>query len=289
MARFTCDFISYTLLRAVDITVIIPSPTIPEALTLQMQEDNDHKNGKGKTTLDDPEHLCGKGQRLPDFPSHKNDNKYPVLYLLHGMGNNHATWIEYTNIEVFAEEQNIAVVMLSAENKSYINHEGGDRYFDFIEEELPEFVKGMFPISARKEDTYIAGLSMGGYGALIHGLSHPEKYQAVGAFSAAAPFNPYKLIGEERDMPKEYTPEYLIQSLKAEQFPSMFMSCGDEDPNCTGDYSLAMLMKKQGAEVTWISEPGYRHEWRFWNKTVEEFLDFLPRTDFYVGLGKRKI
>ena len=156
MAKFQCNVISYTLKRTVDITVVIPTPTIPDSM------------GMGGNT-----------------PSHVPEAKYPVLYLLHGMGNNHATWSGYSNVEFFAEERNIAVVMISGENKAYINHEGGDQFYDFVAEELPQFVKAMFPISDRVEDTYIAGLSMGGYGTLVHAFSHPERFAAYGSFSGA--------------------------------------------------------------------------------------------------------
>ena len=65
------------------------------------------------------------------------------------------------------------------------NAEYGENYYDFIQKELPEFITSNFPISSRREDTYIAGASMGGYGALAHALGHPESYCAVGAFSPA--------------------------------------------------------------------------------------------------------
>ena len=119
MAKFICNFISYSLKRAVDITVIIPSVTFPEA--------------------------CGDGNVKGAGPKHGKMEKYPVIYLLHGVGNDHATWNSYTSVELFAEERNIAVVMLSAENKMYVNHGGnsfmGDCFYDFIEEELPDFLQ----------------------------------------------------------------------------------------------------------------------------------------------------
>ncbi len=156
MARFECNVISYVLQRTVDITVIIPTVTIPEAIAWREKK-----------------------------PSHAVKERYPVLYLLHGVGNNHATWCGYSNIELFAEERNIAVVMMSGENKFYRTVSGGDDYYRFLEEELPEFITNMFPVSGNPEDTYIAGLSMGGAGALMHGIGNPEKYAAVGGFSAA--------------------------------------------------------------------------------------------------------
>ena len=156
MARFETKFISKTLLRSVELTVIIPSPSIPEAL--------------------------GVAERPA---SYEVRDPYPVLYLLHGLGNDHSDWTSYTNVELFAEEQSMAVVMMSAENKFYRKNGAGDDFFTFLSEELPAFIRNMFPVSDKPEDTYIAGLSMGGYGAMIHGLNHPERFAAIGAFSAA--------------------------------------------------------------------------------------------------------
>ena len=87
MAKFVCNVISYSLMRTVDITVIIPSTTIPESMQILFP---------------------GTENAVP--PTHEVKEKYPVLYLLHGLGNNHAQWGGYTNIEMFAEERNIAVV-----------------------------------------------------------------------------------------------------------------------------------------------------------------------------------
>lgn len=156
MARFECNVISYVLQRTVDITVVIPSVTIPES-------------------------LAGPDKR----PSHVITDPYPVVYLLHGMGNDHATWCSYSNIEMFAEERRIAVVMISGENKFYRTVPGGDDHYRFIAEEVPEFTTNMFPISPLPEHAYIAGLSMDGAGALIHGIGDADRYRAIGAFSAA--------------------------------------------------------------------------------------------------------
>lgn len=95
MAKLVCNFISYALKRTVDITVVLPSVTIPEAMQLPMP-----------------------GKENPVPPTHEVKEKYPVLYLLHGMGNNHAQWTGYTNVEMFAEERNMAVVMISGKTNS---------------------------------------------------------------------------------------------------------------------------------------------------------------------------
>ena len=154
------------------------------------------------------------------------------MYLLHGYGNNHATWTGYTNLELYAEERNIAVVMLSAENKSYVNHGTIDRFDDFIEKELPDFICGMFPVSARPQDTFIAGLSMGGFGALVHGLAHPEKYAAIGAFSPAVSMNAAVMAGyEDQGIPPEQNPLWLAEKLHemGKSFPPLYLACGEKD------------------------------------------------------------
>ncbi|WP_234124494.1 alpha/beta hydrolase [Clostridium hydrogenum] len=264
MAKFNCNVISYTLKRAVDITVIIPTPSIPESLGFSKYK-----------------------------PSHKPVEKYPVLYLLHGMGNNHATWCGYSNVELFAEERNIAVVMLSGENKAYINNTAsGDRFYDFIEDELPEFICGMFPISDKPEHTYIAGLSMGGFGTLVHALSCPEKFCAFGAFSAAISLNPADITGgEDKEIDPKYDPLTLAINLAkaGKRFPKAYIACGEKDFLYKANVDFVKQLSEMGVEVNWVSVPNYQHEWRFWNLQIEAFLDWIPRTDFYAKLGKRQI
>ena len=268
MAKFTCNFISYTLRRTVDITVVVPSPTIPDSMGM---------TGDGK-------------------PSHTPKEKYPVLYLLHGMGNNHATWTGYTNVELFAEERQIAVVNLSAENKSYVNL-AGDDFFTFVSEELPDFVCGMFPISREPEHTYIAGLSMGGYGTLVHALNHPERFRAFGAFSAAVQLNPEALVSggaaatEQKPVDPSIDPQSLAEKLAKEgaAFPKAYIACGAKDFLYKANEEFRDKLKALGADVTWDEHPDYGHEWRFWNLEIEKFLDWLPRTDGYAKAGKRQI
>lgn len=249
MAKMLCNFISYTLKRTVDITVVIPSVTIPESL--------------------------GVG----DPPSHVHE-PYPVLYLLHGYGNNHATWTGYSNVELYAEERQIAVVMLSAENKFYADHGGDDDYFKFVSEELPAFIQNTFPVSKSPKDTYIAGLSMGGYGALLHGLSHPENYHAIGTFSGA-------VINQNANAPQ---PIDLLKKDIADgkKIPAIYLACGNDDFILEANHKFDDLMTE--LKVDHYSEfiDGYGHEWRFWDLEVERFLDWIDRQDAYAN-KKRKV
>ena len=281
MAKFQCNVISYALKRTVDITVIIPTPTIPQSMGMGMKE--------GET------------------PHHTPKAKYPVLYLLHGTGNNHATWTGYTKVELYAEEHQIAVVNMSAENLDYVTYEGRDDFFRFVSEELPDFVTGIFPVSDKPEDTYIAGLSMGGYGALTHGLHFPERFCAVGALSAGIGLCPKNLETEgegttetgpsmgltrpARGRKPEYNPYSLARKIVAEgkKFPKMYCACGTADGAYPANKEFAGYLKELGADVTWDEIEGLAHEWRFWDKEVERFLKWIPRTDVYAADGPRQI
>lgn len=275
MGKFICNFISYTLHRTVDLTVVVPTPTFPEAF----------RRGSSDTPC-----------------SHTPKEKYPVLYLLHGMGNNHATWTGYSNVELYAEERQIAIVCLSGENKGYIPRDEDD-FLTFLEEELPDFVCGIFPVSRKPEDTYIAGLSLGGYGTLVHALSFPERFAAFGAFSPAVrllPSDPAEasrvdldtiLSNDEIVRSPQYDPKMLALKLSAEgrRFPKAYMACGGRDTLFSCDKQFRDMLIRLGADVTWDEIPEYGHEWRFWDIEVERFLDWLPRTDSYAKAGKRKV
>lgn len=276
MAKFVCNFISYTLGRTVDITVVIPTPTIPEA----------GRWARGETEL-----------------SHIPEEKYPVLYLLHGTGNNHATWTGYTKAELYAEEHRIALVCMSAENQDYVDNGDGD-FMTFLEEELPDFVTGIFPVSKRPEDTYIAGLSMGGFGTLVHALNYPEKYHAMGVISAGISatnmprsldnYDPSKYRSTRR-FPRGYRPDIncwmLADKIHEEggTFPKAYVCCGKKDGHYRANKEFAELLKQYGADVTWHEMEQYGHEWRFWDCELENILNWLPRTDVYAAKGKRKV
>ena len=111
-------------------------------------------------------------------------DKYPVLWLLHGATDDHTIWQRRTSIERYVTPLGLAVVMPAVELSFYTNMEYGFRYFDYIARELPEICRELFNISDKRKDNYIAGLSMGGYGALKIGLSCPENYATIGCLSA---------------------------------------------------------------------------------------------------------
>ena len=96
---------------------------------------------------------------------------YKTLYLLHGAGGDHSSWLINSRVADYAEHKNIAIVMPSADNKCYVNNRHGKDYSDYITKELIDKCEAWFSLSQNKEDRYIAGMSMGGYGA-FYSLLH---------------------------------------------------------------------------------------------------------------------
>ena len=263
MAKFQCNVISYTLKRTVDLVVVVPTTTIPESL--------------------------GMGLAEGEKPTHQPKAKYPVLYLLHGGGNNQAQWTGYTKAELFAEEHQIIVVNIAGENKFFDNVRGDD-FYTFIQKELPDFVTGLFPASDRPEDTYIAGLSMGGYGTMIHALTTPERFAAMGIFSCGgAALKPNGSL-DLPAVPAEHVPNDRLDAMvgKNVKLPKVYYACGKNDFGYQGCLTTRDKFLAAGADVTWDELEGYGHEWRFWDIELEKFLKWLPRTDAYAG-SKRKV
>lgn len=276
MALFHVGFVSYTLVREVDINVILPTMTIPGSM------------GMG-------------GEK----PTHTPKAPYPVLYLLHGMGNNYSVWGRYTSVERYAEERQICVVMISGENKGYRNIEGGDRHFDFLAHELPEFIQANFNVSKRPEDTYIAGLSMGSMGTLLHSLSEPERFRAAGSFSGPMmkmnfkmpkPGDPMPVMTEApkqltaEELRGEVSPEAMELVAKAKKegkkFPDFYVSTGLKDGPERAK-AFADFLKDEGMNVTTNFTKDYGHEWQCWDENIREFLDWIPRTDAYAGKTRK--
>src|SRR3954447_6533516 len=111
--------------------------------------------------------------------------RYPVLYLLHGLSDDHTIWMRRTSIERYAAAKNLAVVMPAAGRSFYQDMASGPKYWSYLSEELPALMQSFFPISAAREQNFAAGLSMGGYGALRLGLGKPKQFAAAASLSGA--------------------------------------------------------------------------------------------------------
>ncbi|MDD4126035.1 MAG: alpha/beta hydrolase family protein [Eubacteriales bacterium] len=211
---------------------------------------------------------------------------YPTLYLLHGMSDDHTIWQRRTSIERYVTYKNIAVVMPSTHLAWYADMECGYRnYFTFISKELPEICRGFFPrMSTKREETWIAGLSMGGYGALKTALWESGTFgKAVGLSGSycieAREGNPYwdSIFGKPGTRTK-HTVEYAAEMLAAEERekPEIYMACGTEDGLIECNRKLRDFLKLKGYNVTYKEAPGC-HSWEFWDTEIQPALDWLTK------------
>ena len=120
-----------------------------------------------------PQEACLKGR------------KPPVLYLLHGLSDDHSIWLRRTSIERYADVLGLAVVMPAVNRSFYADTAYGAQYWTFVSEELPRVMHGFFPLSDKRADTFVAGLSMGGYGAFKLALTLPDRFAAAASLSGA--------------------------------------------------------------------------------------------------------
>lgn len=215
--------------------------------------------------------------------------KLPVLWLLHGGMGCSSDWLRFTEVERFAAEKRLFVVSISGENGAYVDMARGAHWESILTEYVWDMIHDMFPLaSERPEDNSIAGLSMGGYGALRNGLKHPEKYGRIGAFSAGVRI--VERVGEDsafgRDLKDVFgqecvgTPNDLFWAAQARKdsgrpFPPIYLSCGTKDKLYKDNVDLRDHLQALGADVTW-DESEHSHEWAFWNRQIEKFINWLP-------------
>ena len=109
----------------------------------------------------------------------QSEGPHRVLWLLHGASDDETAWQRRTSIERYVEGTGLAVVMPCGHLSSYVNMAHGGKYFSYIADELPAIMRGFFSLSDKREDNFIAGLSMGGAGALRIGIARPENYLSL--------------------------------------------------------------------------------------------------------------
>ena len=222
---------------------------------------------------------------------------FKTLYLLHGVMGNHMDWVNGTRIQRFATEKNLAVVMPAGENAFYVDHkESYKRYGEFVGEELVELTRRMFPLSRKREDTFIGGLSMGGYGAMRNGLKYHETFGCIVSLSGAFLIDEMPEYGEDAPMffrrasfvkdcfgdltalqESDKNPKYLIRKLKeaGAEIPRIYMACGEQDELLVHNQDFADFLKKQGVNFVFEAGPG-NHEWDFWDTYIKKAIDWLP-------------
>lgn len=211
----------------------------------------------------------------------------PALYLLHGLHGSENDWLTYTRVALWARQKGVAIFCPAGENSFYVNQEAqGKSYLRFLGEELPAFTRRMFPLSHKREETFIAGLSMGGFGALNAALSYPQVFGKAAALSAA--LRPWKLMaGSSADrtlQPScatalfgEHTEAWDILTLAkacGADMPALWMACGDEDPLLPENRAFAQGMAEAGLPLHFDITPG-NHNWDFWDREIQRVVAWM--------------
>ena len=213
-------------------------------------------------------------------------NELPkVLYLLHGYSDDQTIWQRRTSIERYAAKYNLAVIMPGVNHSFYCNEVYGERYWDYVSEELPRVIRGFFRVSDKPEDTFVAGLSMGGYGAMKLALNFPERFGAAASFSGAVdiaasskrhPHNWKRITGGKSIRGTENDLFHMMkENADAPAKPRLYVSCGTADFLYGHHQKFVPALRKLGWDVTAHDEPDAVHEWGFWDREIAKFLTFI--------------
>jgi len=212
---------------------------------------------------------------------------YKVVYLLHGLSDNHTCWMSNTQLTLMAEEYNVVFICPEVQRSYYADMVYGLPYFTYIAEELPKICQKLFQISSKREDTYVMGLSMGGYGALKCGLTKPEQYIGCGAFSSAcipelligggslSAEESHGICGDELLVSPESNLFRLAENCQSNPMkPHIYMSCGTEDWLLEGNRQFREHIDALGYDLTYQEWEG-NHNWYFWNESLRRALQLF--------------
>lgn len=276
MALIRMDIFSRCLMRTVPVTAIVPVDNV---------------------------RYEGEPERPVDMP-------YKTLFLLNGLYGNNIDWVCASNIFEWAQERNLVVIMPAGENRFYVDNAAtGEAYGRFIGEELVERMRRMFPLSRKREDTYICGLSMGGYGAIRNGLKYAHNFGYAAGLSAA--FIKDMIINapeEDRDytQTRKYYESiygdisqidgsdmdcetlYLQQKQAGIELPKLYMAIGTEDFLLEPNRKYKDFLKAQDADFIYEEGPG-EHNFKFWNEYLGHVLDWLPLEGKAAGISSGNV
>ena len=227
-------------------------------------------------------------------PKRRNHNgPFRAVYLLHGLSDNSTDWVINTRCSLLAQDYDMMLIIPEVQKSFYIDMAEGAPYFTYITQELPEIMETLFRVSSKREDRYVMGISMGGYGALRCALTYPERYAGCAAFSPAcdiqlvmqacleenpmmAPQEAMGIVGKKvveqfQEHPELLEPYDLFAlAQKQDKNPvksKLFVTCGTEDFIHQMSVNLAEAMEPLHYDFTYLEWPGI-HEWYFWDESV---------------------
>ena len=235
----------------------------------------------------------------PDYET--SNRSYPVLYLLHGAGDDHTGWVQFGEVKwitdkAIAEGKCTAMIVVMPDantgQRGYFNSPKGDwNYEDFFFQELIPHVEKTYRIRTDKRYRAIAGLSMGGGGAFMYALHHPE------LFSSSCPLSAYcgplsidelarpwekQLEGITDEQKQKYFERHsaleLVENMPDDQKKAVrwYIDCGDDDFLFEGNSLLHIAMKKKEIPHEFRILEGV-HSWTYWRESLPNVLDFVSQ------------
>lgn len=233
------------------------------------------------------------------FPEHSNDvdpivaGTPRVLYLLHGLSGSSAEWTRFSKIEYYAKKYNFIIIMPEVQRSFYCDTVCGTNYFTYVADELPEICNRWFRLDSSRDNTFIAGESMGGYGAVKIGLSRPDRFGGIASLSGVLDyvsfakriqngewpdFQPGELLALHggNGAPKiEDDPIFLVQNqAKNTKRPRLIQLCGRDDFLFEDNLRFRDAAEAAGYGHTWLEAPG-DHEWPYWDKAIQYAIRFF--------------
>ncbi len=237
------------------------------------------------------------------FPDESNDvtreipGEPSVLYLLHGLSGNCEEWMRFSKIEYYAKKYNLIVVMPDAGRSFYCDPPGGSRYFTYLADELPALCAKWLRLSAARENTFIAGESMGGYGAVKLALRRPERFSAAASLSGALDHRALArrvLCREWTDMcpeeldalhgpgglpkPEDDVLHLVREAAKRSGRPRLLQLCGTEDFLYEDNQTFRCAADSAGYGHVYREDPG-EHAWPYWDKAIQRAIWFFLGLD----------
>ena len=213
----------------------------------------------------------------------------PSLYLLHGYGGSSAQWLEKSDAKRWAEAFGLAIVLPSAGSGYYQdNPRTGERMKTFIGEELVAHTRARFPLSRRREDTFIAGASMGGFGSIMIGCRYSTLFGKAAAVAGAFvpgivgvgmssqyfldTFGDYETLeGSDREPYGE-----ALRAIAENRILPLYLTCGRQDIHLECGRRMARMLTEAGADVVWHEENG-GHSWEFFNRIFPDVLKWMTQ------------
>jgi putative tributyrin esterase len=258
MALIQCSFMSSVLRTQTSISVVIPTLTYDEI-------------AEGR------EDMYAPGTR------------FQTLFLLHGYSDDQTGWLRFTTVERYAVSRRLALIIPSVQNSAYADMAHGGRYWTYVTEELPRVARALFPLSDRREDNFVAGLSMGGYGAFKVALRNPDRFAAAASLSGALDVASLLIEPDRRGMFENvFAANDKVAGSDDDLFhlaeiaarskgraPKLYQACGTEDFLYARNISFRDHARSLGLDLTYEEGPG-AHEWDFWEAYIRRVIDWLP-------------